>query len=161
MPHRLLQGHPLDDRPQIVVVATGRHPWEISGLCIFVIVGLALVSGAAPAPQSVDALMPGWFVAFWKGQLALGAVLALTAAMLPQNTVDRLMMSQVVERTAMIWFGFATLVYPVVLAATGQRPAFTAIGYATAYGVGGIARAWQLTRQLRVERATSRRQLPQ
>lgn len=132
-----------------VSVSTGRHPWEIAGLCIFVIVGLALVSGAAPAPSSVNAALPAWFVVLWKGQLAVGAIVALVAVLLPQRTLGQLLLSFVIERTAMMWFGSATLVFPIVLAATGQSPALTAIGYATAYGLGGLGRAWQINRDLR------------
>jgi hypothetical protein len=139
-----------------VLITSGRHPWEISGLCIFVIVGLALVGGAAPAPSSVDALLPGWFVAYWKVQLAIGAAAALAGISLPQSTVHQLMPSQLIERTAMIWFGTATLVFPIVLAATGRSPALTVIGYATAYGVGGLVRAWQISRNLTRLREASR-----
>jgi quinol-cytochrome oxidoreductase complex cytochrome b subunit len=159
-PHRQQVRRQVDDGHHVViVVTTGRHPWEISGLCIFVIVGLALVAGN-PAPPSVDALLPGWFVQFWKAQLAVGAIVALVAVLLPQKTVDRIQLSQVVERTAMILFGVATLVYPAVLAATGQKPALTAIGFATAYGLGALARAWQITLGLRRLRNASREAQP-
>lgn len=156
MPHRSALGHAVSDRPRVVIITSGRHPWEISGLCIFVIIGLALIGGAAPAPTSVDAALPGWFVQCWKAQLAVGAVLALAGISLPQSSVHQLMLSQVIERSAMIWFGSATLVFPVVLAATGRAPTVTVIGYATAYGVGGLARAWQISRNLAQLRDASR-----
>ena len=147
MPHQRAQR--LDEGGHVIIVVTsGRHPWEISGLCIFVIVGLALVAGN-PAPTSLGALLPGWFVQIWKAQLAIGAIVALTAVLLPQRTVDRITLSQIIERTAMVWFGVATLVYPAVLAATGQKPALTAMGFTAAYGLGALARAWQITVELR------------
>lgn len=148
MPHRNIGRRIGHDGGNVIVVVSGRHPWEISGLCIFVIVGLALVAGN-PAPNSVNAALPGGLVLLWKAMLALGAALALVAVSLPQNTVPRLETSMVVELAAMVWFGSATLVFPVVLAATGQRTALTVIGYATVYGMGGLWRAWQITTGLR------------
>jgi hypothetical protein len=155
MPQRHLGRAVEDHGVRVILITGGRHPWEISGLCIFVIIGLALLAGG-PAPQSVDALLPGWFVVFWKALLAVGAALALGAVSLPQRSVDQLTLSQLVERTAMIWFGVATLVFPVVLAGTGQRTALTTIGFATAYGTGALWRAWQITRALRKLRNTLR-----
>lgn len=155
MPHRLIVP---DDGTRVIVVVSGRHPWEIAGLCIFAIIGLALVTGAAPPPASVDALLPPTFVMFWEAQLAVGAVTALIAVSLPQRHIRQLELSQVIERTAMMWFGVATLVFPAVLAATGQRPALTAIGYATAYGLGALVRAWQISRDMRKLRRVLRKQ---
>jgi hypothetical protein len=157
MPQRHLGRRVDADGVRVILVTGGRHPWEISGLCIFVIIGLALLAGS-PAPRSVDALLDGRFVVFWKGMLAVGAIVALVAVSLPQRTLHQLELSQVIERTAMIWFGSATLVFPVVLAGTGEWPALTTIGFASAYGVGALWRAWQITVGLRRLRNALREQ---
>lgn len=156
-PHRQVRRRLVEGGHVVIVVTSGRHPWELSGLAIFVVIGIALVAGN-PAPTSVDALLPGWFVQFWKAQLAVGAITALAAVLMPQKTVERITLSQIVERSAMIWFGIATLVYPAVLAATGQPPALTAMGFAAAYGLGAIGRAWQITLGLRRLRKVAREQ---
>jgi hypothetical protein len=149
------QPRELDSNTVVVVVESGRASWEVAGLCIFVIIGVALVAGN-PAPGSVDAALPGWIVQMWKAQLALGAVVGLVGVLLPQRTPDQLSLSLVVERAAMVWFGTATLAFPIVLAQTGQRPALTTIGYVLAYGLGALHRAWRTTRALRQLHPTER-----
>jgi hypothetical protein len=117
-------------------------------LCIFVIIGIALLAGN-PAPTSVNTSQPEWFVTLWKAQLAVGATVALASLLMHRRSVSQLILSLGIERFAMLWFGSATLTFPVVLAQTGQRPALTIIGYALAYGVGALVWAWMLTRALR------------
>lgn len=129
-----------------VVILSGRHrPHEMVLLLFSAMIGFADTLGAPP-PQSVAAVMPGWYVKVWAVGLLVSGVVGLLGILLPLRP-DRGLW---VEFGAMLIGGGALIITTasIVQYAGLAKGAFGA-GFCAAWALANLWRAGQIWRNLR------------
>lgn len=123
------------------------RPFElwISTLCL--IAGVPLVGGA-PAPTSIDALLPDWMARWWGAMLIVGALLVTAGLFRPRSHLERLGHSLL---------GPAALVYALaIVTILGARGALSS-AIIFGFGLACLTRAAVLSTAERLIREASRR----
>lgn len=127
-----------------IVIATGRHPFEVCVLAASVLVGIALaLSGVSP--KSVAASMPGVVQTLWHGLLITGGMIGLCGVFAPVKLVARLG----VEAAGVVILGSATTMYSIALFAISGMQALAAGSFVVAIASACWGRAYQILRDIR------------
>jgi hypothetical protein len=152
-----------DDHPhRVIVLDSGRHPFELWSLFVGLVVGTPLLWGAPPPGSTAELLGPVW-APVWGYLLVLGCGLALVGVwwswwawlgrywsrVKPQHTTGLL-----TEQVGLVSVGVATLIFTVgVLAAPateatrgGAYGRVVAAGLIASLGLASLWRAWQIRR---------------
>lgn len=127
-----------------VVVASGRHPFEVLTLAAAIVVGISLtITGVSP--RSVASAMPSWLQSLWHLLLIAGGVIGLFGVFAPSKLVARLG----TEVAGIIILGAATAMYSVALFTITGSQALAAGSFVVAVSVASWVRAYQVIRDIR------------
>lgn len=128
-----------------VVVATGRHPFEVAFLIACAIVGPLLIIGDG-RPKSVTTAMPTPIQVVWEFGLAIAGVLGLVAILGRWWTLGTAL---AVELIAMAIAGTALTMYAIAVVAVNGSAATVAGAFAGAFAIGSWLRLAQIMRDMR------------
>lgn len=131
-------------RARPLLIATGRHPYEVTILATVLAGGIALLlSGTRPG--SVTAAMPQLVQWFWLWGLVFAGVVGLIGVFWP----GRIDTSLAIEFTAVSALAAATTMYATALFAVSGQKAVGAAIFVIAVAVGSYWRAYQIPRDVR------------
>ena len=125
-----------------VVVAARRHPHEVVFAAAAAISGLIYTFGA-PAPGSIDALLPVWVLHAWYGLLLAGGAVGLAGVWYPDIEVGLNL-----ERAGMWALTSSMLIYCTVAVGFGGWRAIGIVLWLGAWAAANVARAVQIGRDL-------------
>ncbi len=128
-----------------MIVLAGRHrPHELLLLAWSALLGASYLV-RVPAPRSLAAAVPHWVVLLWAAGLVLSGAVGLLGCLWRGQAETGLGL----ERGAMLMSTAAlTLIAVASLAANGDRALF-GVGLMSAWAMANVARAMQITRDLR------------
>ncbi len=140
--HRARQARPL-------LIATGRHPYEVTILAMVLVGGIALLASGT-RPGSVAAAMPSTVQACWLGGLVFAGVVGLVGVYW-RGQIETSLAIEFIAVSALA--AVSTMYATALLAVSGQR-AIAASIFVVAVAVGSYWRALQIWRDnRRLERA--------
>lgn len=126
------------------IVTTPTNALTVTVYASQVGLGVAYLVGAAEARTMIDLVGPMMADA-WALVLLLSSLLALVAVFTVKENVSRALMAEMFGATTV---GIVSLLYEVtLLIGNGPLGVVTTQTYAIAFGVGCLARAWQIFRE--------------
>ncbi|MDP9799338.1 hypothetical protein J2S43_007850 [Catenuloplanes nepalensis] len=128
-----------------LIVASGRHPFEVCTLLAAFIVGTALHLGAV-VPRSVSTAMPPTIQAVWAIGLIVAGLAGLAGVAVPRR---RLLVGLGLELLGIGVLGTAATMYSISLYAVSAEQAIVAGGFVSALAVASWWRWGQIIVDLR------------
>lgn len=131
-------------RPSVVLITASGRPHEVFLLGMSVPLGVGMLL-TAPAPQSVLALMPRWFVLVWAATLALSGLAGVVSLHWRWHPVLALQ----VEGGALIANGGALALFAAAAVVANGWRAWFAAGFFAAWAAANVVRSFQIGRAVR------------
>ena len=126
----------------MVILRSGRSPFELFLLGACVISGLAGLVAPTSTSSALAHLLPTWVVMAWSAGLVIGGVVSITGVLMRGLT------ALLVERIGLVGLaGFSVLYSAVIVAELGLRATFTAL-FIAAFAAACVGRFWQINRDL-------------
>ena len=132
---------------------TSRHPIVIYLLLLLAFSGARIMLGA-PAPGSVESVLPLWGVVAWGACLALGAVSTLVGLYLQAR--PNALTGAMLEQIGMACLGTGGGIYALVMISFGGGAATIPAGLIAGLAASCVYRYWTIRGQLKAYAAISR-----
>jgi hypothetical protein len=127
----------------VVILRSGRSPFELFLLAACVLSGLAGLIAPTSTSSALARLLPTWVVIAWSAGLVIGGAVAIAGVLMRGLT------ALLVERIGLVGLaGFSVLYSAVIVAEVGIRATFTAL-FVVAFAGACVGRFWQISQDLR------------
>lgn len=128
--------------PEREARSLSRHPFQVWALFAFVVGGMGVLLG--PAPESVNALVPGLARIVWALVLLAGGLLGLVSEVIRDRVLGLIL-----ERAALVGVGCTALAYALAVFTVAGWGGFAAGVLIASVGWASLVRARDVTRTLR------------